>query len=59
MQDVVDSLTGGAYCRSIAQVGLSEVDQAIKPGKVGRLPGQVVVDSADLFAAFHQGPRQG
>jgi hypothetical protein len=59
MQDVVDSLTGGAHRRSVAQVCLPEVDPAIKPVKVRRLSGQVVIDSANFVPAFYQGSRQG
>ena len=43
MQDVVDSFAGGAHRRRIAQVGLPEIDLALKAGKVCRLSGEVVV----------------
>jgi hypothetical protein len=59
MQDVVDSFTGGAHRLSIAQVRLAEVDLALKPGKVCRFPGEVVVHPPDLLSAFYQGSCQG
>src|SRR3984885_8286843 len=59
MQDVVDPFTRRAHRSGIAQVYLPEIDPVIISSQIRCFAGEVVVDSADFFAALYQGSRQG